>query len=474
MTIFKRMVFALLGLLGLVAVVLLVSRLWPASALQKQARAALEQPLDWPGANAWALLETLEHDGLDMAQRQALVDERVRRFERWILNKQASISRDDPLVQLPAGIVALVPQPPALGGDSVRWQSSDVLCHRSQVADCLDKVRQAPDAVAAELATRQPRLQRVAQLAAYGHVRSPYPADASMPFPHTLGGLFDSLTGHALAHAKGSSTQAMAGLCRDIGTGRMLLGHSDSILVAMTGQSMLEANTLLLAQILAELPPTTPLPDSCAAALLPLSVEQMSLCTPVRGDYAMVAAVTRQSYEQELADIPGGSWLFNVDKTLNRNAVYMGQGCLAPLRQRMVQDMPAQPDLAVSSIWRIECPANAIGCILTGIAGPAYTDYILRAQDVGAQQRLLATLVWLRAQPADEPLAQRLLRLPPELISPQRPIRLSADGRALQVDSYYRKGRPGNDPLSVPLPHDWWPAAAAAPALGTAADMSAP
>ena len=264
----------------------------------------------------------------------------------------------------------------------------------------------------------------------------------------------------------------MSGLCRDIGTGRMLLGHSDSLIVAMLGQSMLQANTQLLAQVLAELPPSTPLPESCAAVLVPLSVEQMSLCTPVRGDYAMVAAATRQSYEHEVGDTAGGSWLFNVDKTLNRHAAALGQGCLAPLRQRVVQDLPAKHDLAVSSLWRVECPANAIGCILSGIAGPAYTDYILRAQDAGAQQRLLATLAWLRAQPADAPLAQRLQRLPAELVSPQRPIRLSADGRALQVDSYYRKGQPANGPVSLPLPQAWWPAPA--PVTAAAADTPAP
>lgn len=74
MAIVMRMVYLLLALLAVVALLMLASRLWPASAMQQQARAALEQPLDWPGDNAWALLETLDHDGLDMAQRQALVD----------------------------------------------------------------------------------------------------------------------------------------------------------------------------------------------------------------------------------------------------------------------------------------------------------------------------------------------------------------------------------------------------------------
>ena len=465
MVMFKRMAAAVFGLLGLLLVVMLVSRYWPASVVQKQARAALEGPVAWPGDNGWALLETLSHEDLDMAQRQALVDDRAARFAQWVQATAPQRYGEPEPGAVQHG------QLPELALPGQRWMADEVLC-RGGNRDCLAQVRRDPQAVAAALQARRGVIERVAALADYGHVRSPYLADVDMPYPAPISRLFDPLAAHALAHAQGDSTLAMTGLCRDIGTARMLLGHSDNVVVAMTGQSMLQANTLLLAQVLAELPPATPLPESCAAVLVPLSVEQMSLCIPVRGDYAMVGAATRQSYEHEVGDTAGGSWLFNVDKTLNRNAAYMGQGCLAPLRQRVAQDLPAQPDLAVSSLWRVECPANAIGCILSGIAGPAYTDYILRAQDAGAQQRLLATLAWLRAQPADAPLAQRLQRLPAELVSPQRPIRLSADGRALQVDSYYRKGQPANGPVSLPLPQAWWPAPA--PVTAAAADTPAP
>ena len=447
----KRMAAALLGLLALLALFLLASRFWPASAMQKQARAALEQPLDWPGANAWALLETLDHDGLDMAQRQALVDERVRRFTAW----QQENAR-----QRAAGENQQM-NAPALGGQAITWPRSDVLCQSNQAEQCLDKVRQAPEAVAAALAQRQPRLQRVAQLADYSHVRSPYPGDVSMPYLHTTGALFDSLSAHALAHVQGNSDQALAGLCRDMGSGRMLLTRSDSLINAMVGNAMLQGNGQLLGQVLAELPAGHALPSSCTAALVPLQSQDLGLCRAMRMDYAISGAAMADSYQYEM-DTPGSSWLFNVDKSMDRIATVQGQGCLAPMQQQLARDQRAVIDASVWSLWKMECPANAIGCILTSIAGPAYSDYVHRAQDTAAQQRLLATLVWLREQPALAPddIALQLQNLPADLVSAQRPITLSTDGRALQVSPrYYRKGPQAAAPMRVSLPSAWWPPA---------------
>lgn len=453
MAIVMRMVYLLLAMLAVVALLMLASRMWPASAMQKQARAALEQPLDWPGANAWALLETLDHDGLDMAQRQTLVDERVRRFTAW---KQENARLRAAGEHQQTGV-------PALGAQATTWPRSDVLCERHQAEQCLDKVRQAPDAVAAALAQRQPRLQRVAQLADFGHVRSPYPGDVSMPYLHSTGALFDSLSAHALAHVQGNSDQALAGLCRDMRSGRMLLTRSDSLIQAMVGNAMLAGNAQMLGQVLAELPAERALPSNCTAALAPLQTQDLGLCRAMRMDYAISGAAMADSYQYEMGT-PGSSWLFNVDKTMDRIATGQAQGCFEPIQQQLAQDQPAVIDASVWSLWKMECPANAIGCMLTGNAavGPGYAEFMHRAQDTAAQQRLLATLVWLRDQPALAPddIALHLQNLPADLVSAQRPITLSSDGRALQVGQrYYRKGPQAAAPLRVSLPSAWWPPA---------------
>ena len=451
---FKRMVYALLGLLAVFVLVMVASRLWPASAQQKQARAALEQPLDWPGANAWALLETLDHDGLDMAQRQALVDDRAVRFAAWAQATAAQRYGSEP--DLLQGMASSLP--PLGAAPAQAWERSELLCAGNQADNCLAKVRQAPAAVASELQKRAGRLQRIAQLADYGHVRSPYVADVQMPYLHTLAGLFDPLAAHALAHVQGNSAQAMEGLCRDMGTGRMLLTQSDSLINAMVGNAMLQANGLLLGQVLAELPVGQALPEYCSAALAPLQAQEMGLCRAMRTEYGTSHVAIARANQYGTSKTPGGSWVLNVDKTLNRSAAYLGQGCLAPMQQTLAGDLPADLDISVGSLWRMECPANAIGCLLTSIAAPAYTGYQRRAQDTAAQQRLLGALVWLRAQPAGEPLAQRLQHLPPELVSVQRSISLSADGRALQIAQRYgRKGPEADTPLRVALPQAWWP-----------------
>ena len=79
----KKIAQAVLGLLLLLVTLLLVSRWWPASAAQQQARAALESPQQWSGRNAWPLLATLDHPGLDAAQRDALVGQHAGAFAQW-------------------------------------------------------------------------------------------------------------------------------------------------------------------------------------------------------------------------------------------------------------------------------------------------------------------------------------------------------------------------------------------------------
>ena len=451
MSLLRKVVHAITGLVVLLIALLVASRLWPASAQQKLARAALEQPVEWSGENAWAALMTLDRPGLDSAQQQAVVDTHVAAFFAW--TQQTASQRY-------GGEVSSAPLPklPAMQADEpARFERSALLCAVNEAAQCLDKVRQAPQAVAEVLAQRQWVLDNVAALTAYGHARNLYTADVSAPYP-PVQWLLDPLSAHALAHVQGNSGLALAGLCRDMGTGRMLMGHSDSMIVAMVGQRMLQANGQLLAEVLAELPSDQPLPASCTAAVAPLDVPAMSLCTPMRGEYAMGSAAISNSYRHGAGKTLGGSWMFNVDKTLNRTAANVGQGCLAPMRGQLALDLPVALDQEGHSLWKMECPANAIGCILSAVAGPAYSKYNLRALDAGAGQRLLGALLWLRGQPQQGGIDQYLDALPAELVSPQRPITLSADGRHLQVARYHvdGEGGAGDASLQMPLPPVWW------------------
>jgi hypothetical protein len=77
-------------------------------------------------------------------------------------------------------------------------------------------------------------------------------------------------------------------------------------------------------------------------------------------------------------------------------------------------------------------------------------------QDVGAQLRMAGAMLWLRGQPHSEGgAAEVLARLPSELGSPHRPLRVSDDGKSVQVP---RLGPPrdGWEPtVNAALPTGW-------------------
>lgn len=443
---FKRMAAALLGLLALLAVFLLASRFWPASAMQKQAREALEQPLDWPGANAWALLETLDHDGLDMAQRQAMVDARVEAFAHWAQSTAAQRYGNGPVAHdlPPAPELASAPQP-ALPVPEY--------CRPGSIETCLAEVRDNPVGVAADMDARVGLIHNLGELAKYQHVRSPYVADMHSPMLPSIARLSTPLAAHALAHVQGNSTAALDGLCRDMGSARMLASQSDSLVLTLIGARWLQANGQLLSKVLAELPTDVAPPASCKAGLQMLPPAAISLCRPLQTEYSWSTATIGHSHDSAMASQPGANWLFDLDKTLNRQAANTGAACQAPLQERIAQDLPMEGGLApagVSSMWHIECATNYVGCVLSAIAEPAYDTYIARMQDVAASQRLLGAWLWLREQPAGGDVAAQLSQLPQELRSAHRPVQLSADGTALEVARYYTGE--GNDLLQLPLP----------------------
>jgi len=96
------------------------------------------------------------------------------------------------------------------------------------------------------------------------------------------------------------------------------------------------------------------------------------------------------------------------------------------------------------------CIDNAIGCILSSIAAPAYSGYQNRMLDHGERLRALATLVWLREQRDDtRPLAVRIAARPAALKSPAREFGIGEAGRRLRIH-HYESGPRGH--WEIPLP----------------------
>ncbi len=440
----QRVLGGLAGVLLLVVVVLLISWLWPLSTAQKRALAALEAPRDLPGSNAYATLATLGMEG-PLAQRQALMEEHARQFEAWYADQYVpGFIRGD--AEDKAGT------PPPLPGESGPSPAADtVLCGSGDAAGCLDAVRSRPQAVAAALVPHATLLARMDELALHGHYRSPLTQMGATPWPG-MRQLMVPLSAHALAHVQGDSARAMAGLCRDAGSGRMLMTQGENLLMTMTGSAMLAANAKMFAAVLAELPLDAPLPAGCGKAFAPLSADEASVCNGMRGEFAMqrgFAALMDRKIEDSQRHM---RLFYSSRKTLARQAEFLGESCLPETRQAIAEDRKLTiPSVPASAWWQPQCLTNAIGCILGDIARPAYQGYGHRQQDTAAQLRLLQSVLWLRGQAVQgtpAPLAERLDNLPAGLRSAYRPITPSADGTTLETPAYGKDGQM----LRMPLP----------------------
>ncbi|MQP76137.1 hypothetical protein CQ393_09560 [Stenotrophomonas sp. MYb238] len=440
----QRVVVGAIGLVLLLAIVLLVSWLWPLSAAQKRALAALETPRDLPGSNVYVTLATLGMEGA-LAQRQAAVEEHTRQFQQWYADRYVPA-----FIRGQAEGEAGTP-PPLPGEDAPPPDVDAVLCGFNEAAACVDAVRRQPQAVAAALAPHATLLARMDELAAHGHYRSPLAQTGATPWP-SLRRLGVPLSAHALAHVRGDSARALAGLCRDAGIGRMLMAQGDNLLTTMTGSRMLATNATVFAAVLAELPLDAPLPAACATALAPLSADEAGICNGMRGEFAMqreLAMLMDTRIEQAQR---GGALFYSSSKTLAYTAQTLGDACLPETRQAIAEDRRlSAPPARVLAWWHPQCLTNSIGCILGNIAAPAYRGYASRQQDTAAQLRLLSAVLWLReyaGQDAATPLAGRLDGLPAGLRSAHRPITVSADGIALETPAYGGEGQM----LRMPLP----------------------
>lgn len=423
-----------LALLLLAVALWTVSRMMPMERGQREALAWLREEVPQPGDNAFAALWLLGYEEVPAAEREALAMQDVARHRQLL----AALPAEEWGAGVAFESVA-----------SERFRQTEAMqspCSWRQPG-CLQAVREDAAAVAAALAGQQALLARIAELARYGHHRNLFAADPSMPMP-PFQLLMRSLPAHALAHVQGRSEEALEGICNDATTARMLLAHGDNLLAAMIGAAMVEGNARLLAEVLAELPLDHPLPATCAGAFAPPTPGELSICGAMRGEFDFSRAAIAQSAGRM-------RWLvLDEDKTQGRMAVGMGWACTREAQQALALDEPVAPVPEPTSLWRLECAANAMGCILADIAAPAYRDYQLRLQDAGAQLRLAAALLWLRDQAAgsrdaEDDVAALLARLPPELAGARRPPALAEDGRSLQVQRHWRQREPV---LSLPLP----------------------
>lgn len=404
----KWVVVSILSLLLAVVGLWAASRFWPLPAEQREAMRLLQAPLPTPGANGFSALWTLRHDGLDAAGREAVMAQDAARWRQGTPGQRPQDSSAD-------------------GRYPTTLRPGSASCGRRAVG-CLEAVRADPDRFQVAHAGHEALHQRVAAIAGYGHFVSPFTpfdTDPMVPLP-AFQPVFDPVSAHALAHVRGDSGAALAGACGDILSGRRMAGQGDTLVTSMIGAAMVESNARVLADILVELPADAPVPAVCDAALAPMTPDEQSLCTAMRGEFALAGAGLRLSS----GDPEGNRLLLDVPRTQARIAPRYAWACAASAELVAARDAPTPiPGPAQD---RFACIANPLGCTLANISGPDMRQYAGRPQDAAAMLRLVAAQRWLRQQPVTVSVA--LQTLPEALRSPTRTPVLSEDGQWLQVD----------------------------------------
>ncbi len=422
------------ALLVLAAMVLLwlVAHWMPVPKARQQALALMEQRPHFEGANAFDAVWLLDFDDVPDSVRAALIAEDGRRIAVAARTPLGDAAADGGLEQVPRAALGRYPE----------VADMDVICSWGG-GECLPQVRAAPDTLAQSLQSQQALLARIAALSRYDHYQSPFVADARAPLPRwTL--LQRSAAAHALAHVQGHSDAALAGICNDTRTGRMLMSRSDGLVPAMLGAGMVRGNVRLLAEVLAELPLDQPLPPACNGVFSRPAAAELSMCTAMRGEFQLVSSANLDQ-EHPLAFL-----VWDGRKFRAATAERLQGACLPAAAHALETDQPVRwPAPSPQSLWRLECAANAIGCILGDIAGPAYVGYTTRLQDAGASLRAAEALLWLRGY-QQGPSAEALQAMPADLRGQARPLQLDAQGQRLKVALY---GSSGSEQwLSLPLP----------------------
>ena len=422
----KRLLVVGLALLASLAVAWAASRAMYPTAAQRDAIDRMEQKPEFPGENAFALLWTLEHD-VPEDELSAVMAEDVRRFaETAGSSKTGSLRRVESAAEN---------YPDLSPGDHDRRQ----FCFPIDES-CLPRVRENLDAYI-DLIERNARLlDRIEGLHEYQHLRSEFPTELSHLLPPfrttTL-----LRTARAVAFASGREEEAVAATCRDIATWRRLGAQSGTMTTRSVAIAYASGYGRALANMLAEWPIERPLPTRCDQALAAPRAMDLSICSSMRGEFALSAHSTRNlgkpGREGRFIDSALELLFFDAEATVGMLAQALAEHCSEEEQERILADQPPAAESTRPGLLRFVCVGNFVGCLAQKIAKPIALPFRSHLRDYGAKLRVLATLAWMRGH-AEEGLSpsKLLSERPSELKSPSRDIEFGPEGNTLRVPLY--------------------------------------
>lgn len=327
---------------------------------------------------------------------------------------------------------------------------------RDSVSGCLAAVRQNLPAYRASVQQAAQLIANADALAQYDnfdYVINDVTRDAFPPFAP----LAQQHTAAAVDWAENRHSAALARVCRNIHTGRVLLRSHNGLIDTMVGNAIVARNTALAAEMLAEQPAwATHLPDNCAAAFAPFAHGEPNLCAAMQGEFRYFDSLMRNWLAGDAADEDEASMdakqllqnpvahslLFSPEHTRRLHAQNLAHYCTAENQAAVTQDR--QPENtppahnARNIVLRPACWGNWIGCVLLDNDTANYNVYSERLLDTAMQQRAFQAALALYALPQ----AQRRAALPQILAqhsSPARKLSYHETTRQITFERYDRR-----------------------------------
>jgi hypothetical protein len=443
----KRVGLALLTLVLVAAGVWTASRLLGPTDAQEAALAAMRSPIPPVQRNAFPALWLMPYD-VPTARREAVFAEDLRRL-RAISSSLPKASSNQIGAAAYVSIAATrYPTPAMPTADSERF------CRGYE--SCLAKVEADPAGYTALVERYASLLDRVESLRDHDGLRHSFGLDLDKPFPPYQNGNL-ARTRHALRFVQGRRSEAFEGVCRSISTWRRIGANSDNLIARMIGSAYGgQTYPALFLEMLARTPREFPLPSACSEAFAPTAGIESSLCLAMRGEFAYQMSAVEIIETSEVASVAGISMpnllspLFHdSETTLANGAEMLGHFCRPEIERDMRADrlMEMPPP---HGLWRLQCVANALGCVLGEIAYPNFGGYAGRILDANAHLRLIAELLRMRADgTAPAEVAVRLRDVQDRVGSRMRELSPGEDGRTLRMRNYdTRRG----EFTEIPLP----------------------
>jgi hypothetical protein len=330
------------------------------------------------------------------------------------------------------------------------------LCRAAE--PCLPVVRDRPQEAAALLQIHAKRLEQAWSTALLdaGFSRYPFKPHFASPIAARASPMHLVRTQLAQRFLSGDATGALEGSCRQISAARRLAERSDSLIVSMVNNRAAEEYGSLIAEMLAELPTGTAIPNICSEALVPMPPEELDICPAVRTDYrTLVNSISEFPEALDILDHPDGwdsPWVYFLDADMlyARSAPMLAFVCQEAVQQAVATDRDV-PNTMLVECSTLESLADPTGCNLLSVAVPPLSQYSEQRMDLRAQLQALNLVLWLRAQAVDpRPLDQKFAERPAHLALSERDLRLEETGRAISLKRLQERNGQGR--MVIPLP----------------------